>query len=316
MNAYELFLEELSEFKEDYSANLLERLTTIRINYLKALKVLGLETTADGGFIEIEDVLRQVENLSNLGNKIKAIKTYGSKVQRDMLQACKTTHLNEVQNNVITEFQSDFNDFAYAFLNGVQNKIKDESGKRLSNIHDCPHGQEENRTKNALDFQQNVIELLSWLFLDEIRLLSRKEISEEKIKRDGLFKVLNSFDFQSRGVEKIQFGHILVECKNYKKPSYDDLMQIHAYTMLNKIFPIVNQPLCLVISRENPSHDSITYKMRDKLFEKKGNNFLLVLFLSCDDLQKMYDQKRSGGDPFEVLTAQIKKMLDDNVTRE
>jgi hypothetical protein len=86
--------------------------------------------------------------------------------------------------------------------------------------------------------------------------------------------------------------------------------------VLNKIFPIVNQPLCLVISRENPSHDSITYKMRDILFEKKGNSFLLVLFLSCDDLQKMYDQKRSGGDPFEVLTAQIRKILDDNVTRE
>jgi len=41
MNAYELFLEDLSEFKKDYSANLLDRLTTIRINYLKALKVLG-----------------------------------------------------------------------------------------------------------------------------------------------------------------------------------------------------------------------------------------------------------------------------------
>jgi wyosine [tRNA(Phe)-imidazoG37] synthetase (radical SAM superfamily) len=115
MNAYELFLEELSEFKKDYSANLLERLTTIRINYLKALKVLGLESTADGGFIEIQDVLRQVENLSNLGNKIKAIKAFGSKVQREMLQASKTTKLNEAQIKVITEFQSEFNDFAYLF---------------------------------------------------------------------------------------------------------------------------------------------------------------------------------------------------------
>lgn len=316
MNAYELFLEELSEFKKDYSANLLDRLTTIRINYLNVQKVLGLESTADGGFIEFEDVLRQVENLSNLGNKIKAIKAFGSKVQRDMLQASKTIQLNKEQNEVITGFQDEFNDFAYAFLNGVQNKIKDESGKRLSNINVCPHGQEENRTKNALDFQRNVIEFLSWIFLDEIRLLSRKEISEEKLKRDGLFKVLDSFDFQSRGVDKIQFSHILVECKNYKKPSYDDLMQVHAYTLLNKIFPIVNQPLCIVISRENPSRDSITYKMRDKLFERRGNDFLLVLFLACDDLQKMYDQKRSGGDPFEVLTAQIKKIFDNNVTRE
>jgi hypothetical protein len=317
MDTYDLFLKELSDFKETYSKNLSERITTIKIDYLRALKTLGLESTADGAFIEIEDTLRKAENLSDLDTKIKTIKTLGSRVQRDMFQLCNATQLDEDQSRIITEFQLDFNDFAYSFLKSVQDKIMDEARKRLLNITDCPYAQEENRTRNALDFQQNVIEFLGWIFFDEIRLLSKKEIKEDKLKRDGIFKVLESFDFQRRGVERIEFGHILVECKNYKKPSYDDLMQVHAYTLLNKIFPIVYQPLCLLVSRENPSRNSITYKMRDKLFEKKEkNDFLLVLFLACDDLQKMYDQKLSGGDPFEVLTAQIRRMLDDNVTCE
>jgi len=316
MSVYKLFLDELAEFKKAYFGNLSERIATIKINYLKALNVLGLESTADGGFIEIEDVLRKVENLADLETKIKNIQKLGSRVQREMLQAGNARELTDDKNKLITEFQNDFNDFVFSFLNDTQNRIIDEAKNRLTNIRVCPYGQAENRTKNALYFQRNVIEFFAWIFIDEIRLLNRDEIYEEQLKRDGIFRALESFDFQNRGIDKIKFAHILVECKNYKKPSYDDLMQVHAYTLLNKIFPIVNQPLCLVISRENPSHDSITYKMRDKLFEKKGADFLLVLFLACDDLQKMYDQKHSGGDPLEVLTAQINKILDDNVTRE
>lgn len=325
MAAYELFLDELAEFKDTYSANLSERIKTIKINYLNAMHVLGMGSTAEGGFIEIADTLKKVENLADLGTKIKTIQTLGSRVQRNMLQskmlqiggAKRLTDDEYDEYKVITEFQNDFNDFAYSFLKDTQNRIIYEAKRRLSNMSDCPYGQAENRTKNALDFEQNVIKFFAWIFLDEIRLLKRAEIREEQLKRDGIFRVLESFDFQNRRIiDKIQFGHILVECKNYKKPSYNDLMQVHAYTLLNKIFPTVNQPLCLVISRENPSQDSITYKMRDKLFEKKGDEFLLVLFLACDDLQKMYDQKHNGGDPFEVLTAQIKKMDNDNITRE
>ncbi len=316
MSANEIFLDEMAEFKKAYFANLSERIATIKINYLTAMNVLGLESTADGGFIEIEDVLRKVENLADLETKIKNIKKLGSRVQREMFQAGNAKELTDDKNKVITEFQIDFNDFVFSFLKDTQNRIINEAKYRLSNIRVCPYGQAENRTKNALDFQQNVIEFFAWIFIDEIRLLNRDEIYEEQLKRDGVFRVLENFDFQNRGIDKIKFAHILVECKNYKKPSYDDLMQVHAYTLLNKIFPIVNQPLCLLISRETPSHDSITYKMRDKLFEKRGADFLLVLFLACDDLQKMYDQKFSGGDPFKVLTAQINKILDDNVTRE
>ena len=95
MSVYKLFLDELAEFKKAYFGNLSERIATIKINYLKALNVLGLESTADGGFIEIEDALRKVENLVDLGTKIKNIKKLGSRVQREMLQAGNARELTD-----------------------------------------------------------------------------------------------------------------------------------------------------------------------------------------------------------------------------
>jgi uncharacterized protein YbaR (Trm112 family) len=134
--------------------------------------------------------------------------------------------------------------------------------------------------------------------------------------RDGVFEVLDDFYSVDRGIERLRFSHILVECKNYKKPSYRDLMQVYAYTLLNRIYPIVNKPLCLLASRENPAKDSVISKMRNKLFEVDGGVPLLILFLSCDDLREMAETRKKGGDPFIIIKEQLREIQRDNITAE
>ena len=94
MSVYKLFLDELAEFKKAYFGNLSERIATIKINYLKALNVLGLESTADGGFIEIEDALRKVDVISSILAKSSIIITSFS-AKPFTIRPCKVSPSSE-----------------------------------------------------------------------------------------------------------------------------------------------------------------------------------------------------------------------------
>ncbi len=314
METYRKFLTTFKDFKDDYLKELQKSNDLLKDAFVKALDAAGLRSAKEG-FNEIEDILQKLNSLSGLGNKIRVIQQLKYKFEREIInlshRITKDVNKEKAVNDVIILL-----DEIVYFLKNTNKKIIDKTKLSMRSIADCPFGQAENRTNNALEFQRNIIELFSWLFIDEIKLLTKDEITQEQLIRDGVYEVLDDFDFYKRGVDRIRFSHIVIECKNYRKPSYDDLMQVYAYTLLNKIYPLVNKPLCLIISRENPSEDSIAQTMRDKLFEKEGDNFLLVLFLSCEDLNKMVEIKENSGDPFIVLNENIKKIFRANITKE
>jgi len=314
METYRKFLTTFKDFKDGYLKELQKSNDLLKDAFVKALDAAGLRSAKEG-FNEIEDILQKLNSLSSLGNKIRVIQQLKYKFEMEIINLSHRITNDVNKEKAVNDVIILLDEIVY-FLKNTNKKIVDETKLSMRSIADCPFEQAENRTKNALEFQRNIIELFSWLFIDEIRLLTKDEISQEQLIRDGVYEVLDDFDFSKRGVERIRFSHVVIECKNYRKPCYDDLMQVYAYTLLNKIYPLVNKPLCLIISRENPSEDSIAQTMRDKLFEKEGDNFLLVLFLSCEDLNKMVEIKENSGDPFVVLNENIKKIFRANITKE
>jgi len=78
----------------------------------------------------------------------------------------------------------------------------------------CPFGEQENKTRNALFFQQMVLELLDWLFVNELERMDLSEIEDGSQRRDGGFEVTKEFATQERC--GFPFKHLFVECKNYK----------------------------------------------------------------------------------------------------
>lgn len=301
------------EFKNDYLSDLEKYTQRLKSAYIEALKDIGLASASEG-YINVENTLEKINDLSDLGNKIRDIRHLKSRCEREIILLSQKAS-SEASNKVVDIFISVLDELIQ-FLTDTNKAIIGEIKQKCNNISNCPYGQAENSTKNGLDFEKNVIELFAWLFIDEIRLLTEEDIKQEQLIRDGIFEVLDNFDFNKRGIEKIRFGHVLIECKNYRKPSYDDLMQLYAYTLLSKVYPLVNKPLCLMVSRENPNQDSIAIRMRDKLFEKNGDKCLLVLFLSCNDLNMMVEIRAKSGDPFLVIKEHIKRMIRESITSE
>jgi len=183
------------------------------------------------------------------------------------------------------------------------------------NIKTCPFGQEENRSENASEFEKNVIEMFQWLFIDELELMKPEdsEIKEFRLKRDGIFKIADKFELSRCGLQGTNIKHLIIECKNYCKPSYRDLMQVYAYTIMSRITRTCDKPLCCIISRENPDYKTgVAMKMRDRLYQE---NDTLIIFLSVKDLHKM-KEIRGKGDPFSVFKEKMDEMNYINLISE
>lgn len=171
----------------------------------------------------------------------------------------------------------------------------------------CLFGEQENRTKNALLFQKKVLELIDWLFVNEMERMDLSEIEDGSQKRDGGYKVLDEFDTKKRC--GFSFKHLFIECKNYKKPSYRDLMQVFSYTLCYQESKIFTMPLSLLITRENPDTNSTTWKLRKVIFNRRiEKEERLILFIDKDDLKEMVKCKADGGDPASVLKNKIEKL--------
>lgn len=317
---YSDFLKRLEKFSDEYQGDLREHVSRLQGAHTELLAKIGLPSAADG-FLELEDTLNGMKGLFDLGNKIRTIRKSKHKLDKEMLNLSRTSvHHGQEEEEAIDracdQVMSILDEITHV-LGAAERNIVDEVISRMNLIQQCQFGQAENRTKNALEFQRNVVQLLAWLFVDEIKLIKKDDMQEQlHLIRDAVFEISEGFDFERRGVDRIKFSHIIVECKNYRKPSYHDLMQVYAYTLLTKIFPTINKPLCLIVSRENPSTDSVTLKMRDKLFEKYGDRSLLIVFLSCKDLDDMVRSRKSSGDPFLVITNRIKEIYRTNILIE
>lgn len=314
MQDFTNLVESLEDFKKEHISNLIEINNKIKESYCIAYELIGIKSTEEG-FIEIEESIQKLSYFDFVGDKITAMRKLKSRIEKEIKNKVNKAVDDEKIEKAIDKLMKDFDEIV-EIIKSADKRIIQEAKKKIDLIFNCPFGQEENKEKIAFEFEKNIVELLSWLFIDEIRLLTKDELKEESLKRDGVFKVENNFDFNRRNLDKFKFSHIICECKNYSKPSYRDLMQVYAYTLLNKIFPLVNKPLCLIISRENPTEESITLKMRDKLFEKSFGGSLLVLFLNCNDLREMCEKREKSCDPFQVLNRHIEVIFQRNVTIE
>lgn len=315
MRDYSDFLKDLDDFRDDYKKDLRALIESLKSSYVDALKACSV-SSAQEGFLNLEDSLEKAISLSNIGTRIKNIKKLNFRVECELIDLFSKTKDTPEKEKKIDNVLGHLNGIISSMTNCDQ-KIVEKAEERIENIRGCPYGQEENCVQNALSFEQNVIEFISWLFIDEIMIQTNDEIYQKELIRDGVFKVERRFYERESRIQDLKVSHVIVECKNYRKPSHHDLMQVYGYTLLNRIFRNSEKPLCLVMSRENPSEDSITIKMQQKLFEKDRSDPTLILFLSVEDIAKMLESRKSeGGDPFEVLVAQMEKMKNINVTRE
>lgn len=223
--------------------------------------------------------------------------------------------VSQDKKNIIIDEVREQLDYINILLSQNEKAVCEEIIRILEKIEKCPYGEGENRSLNAAEFEKNVVEILRWLFIDDLVLSKDDEdngIKEILLKRDGIFRISDNFDFSRCGLSGINPKFMILECKNYCKPSYRDLMQVFAYTIMSKITRTCDKPLCCIVSRENPDFSSMAMKMRDQLY---SSNETLIIFLSVKDLIEMMEMRRKG-DPFGVIKKSIEVMEHRNLKRE
>lgn len=296
---------EMDEFKDKHSAKIDESTRELKDAYVSVFKKVGCLTTEDH-FLEVESIVQILKNLSNLPGKILKIKNIRKSTETIYKQYSLNAEIsiekvNEIFSPLYGEFERIIN-----YLDGIAQEISRVSKQILEVIKNkCPFGEEENRSLNAKKFERNVLELIQWLFIDELVRTDLTSIEDGSLRRDAAFNVLKDFDTQNYCGFK--FTSLIVECKNYAKPSYKDLMQLFTYTLPWSDSEISKNPLCLLISRKNPTLDSTTWRIRKTIFNKPmGIDTRLILFLDVADFEKMVEY-RSTGHPANVFKEKIEE---------
>ena len=266
------------------------------------------EDYPEDDFTIIEETIKAIRTLSSIDKKIREIKKARGKCRK---------YFKELIDGRNADMREKFRGFEYKIeeiISTAKRYAKSSSKEAKSNyqnIKRCPFGEQENRTKNALLFQEKVLELIDWLFVNEMERMDLSEIEDGSQKRDGGYRVLDDFDTKKRC--GFPFKHLFVECKNYKKPSYRDLMQVFSYTLLCQESKIFAMPLSLLITRENPDANSTTWKLRRVIFNRRiEKEERLILFLDEKDLEEMV-QCKAKGDPASVLKEKIEDLGNWNI---
>jgi len=171
------------------------------------------------------------------------------------------------------------------------NKIKETSFSRKAKI------------QSHLNFQSVVLELLAWLFIDELEIYPKNELEQIDLKIDGAYKVANLFN----PLERIgyEFKNLLIECKNYKEPNYKDMMQLFTYGLLLAYKKHISMPLGMIISRKNPDTNDTIWEVRGTLRQKWPD--LEVVFLDVDDLSEMVNRIKKNLDPAYIMKKKIRE---------
>jgi hypothetical protein len=174
-------------------------------------------------------------------------------------------------------------------------------------LNKCPFGEQENNQRNARTFQQEVMSFIDWLFIGELERMDLCEIEDSSQKRDGGYKVTDQFNTKERCMK--EFSHLFVECKNYKKPSYHDLLQVLSYTLHCVERSYFKIPVCILVSRINPLPKSATSDFRRTILNRPiEKEERLILFLDVKQLKEMLDRKRAGMDPASLIKDKIYKL--------
>ena len=321
-----LILERIKEFKNSYEAELSFKCQSFKEVYGRLIEFIGIEMISQRIMEKEEEFLQPLLSLNGLPDKIYKLNNLKMHLENEILQlttnseiAYKTYHhISTCPNNYncLEELQKYHNDLRahknellvrleelLEFLNLINSQILAQLSSLEEKIKKS-RGRE-----NAYVFQDAVIEILSWLCIDEIKLLQTKESDEFRLRRDGVFEVKDNFYYIGNRNNFINFSHIIVECKNIIELKYKHLMQVYAYTLLNKVTPFFRSPLCLIVTRIKPSEDNIIYKMRNKLLEgNQDKGPMLTLFLSIEDISQMIISRKNDCDPFLILIEQLNQI--------
>ena len=300
----------VQQFLEDYQDELNVLRDEAKSIFMECYDCIDKKNYPLDDFRTIEKKIEAIETLSSIEEKIREIEKARGKCYR---------YYEQLIDGRAGNLRKKFRKFEYKIeqiISTAKRYAKSSSKEAKSNyqnIKRCPFGEQENRTKNALLFQEKVLELIDWLFVNEMESMDLSEIEDGSQKRDGGYIVSDEFDTKKRC--GFPFKHLFIECKNYKKPSCRDLMQVFSYTLLCQESKIFTIPLSLLITRKNPDANSTTWKLRRIIFNRRieKEEERLILFIDTDDLEKMVECKAGGGDPASVLKKKIEELGNWNI---
>jgi hypothetical protein len=298
----------LDQFKSEFKNSLVEYKNKLETCYQDLLRIWNIRYQHEA-YIRFEECIDKINRIFNNPDLEYEIR----KSKHALIPKLEELNYKEsTDKGNVVETLKEHLDYISILLAQSVNYVCDEIDKLHAQIKSCPFGQGENRSANASAFEKNMIALLQWIFIDDLELYDDNDVTERLLKRDGIFRISDNFDLSRCGLGGMNPKYLIVECKNYCKPSYRDLMQVFAYTIMSRITRTSDKPLCCIVSRKNPDNDSMAMKMRDQLY---CDNETLIVFLSIEDLTKMKEMRRKG-DPFSVLKEKIKIMEHINLKRE
>ena len=300
-------IEDIESFKDRYKRELEELKNDARAKIIQTFT--GISSTAMERASKTENVIF-LDKIGGLEQKSEEIRSLKIDLENEFTDLMNNKRA-ELDEKMIQNKRGDWLE-----LIGTLDSIKEFYIKKrheiygiceyiFKDIQDCPYAQQENKTKNALLFQNKVIELLSWSFIDDLKLSDEIKL-EGGLETDAVFEVIGE-DIKSRfGVD---FDHVFVECKNYEKPDYRDLMQLFACTLYCEVTDISKIPLGTIISRKNPKPGDITWEIRRTVFLKKMEHYesRLILFVDVSDLEEIVNCLERG-DPAVIIRSKIEEL--------
>ncbi len=291
---------EIAEFVKSYEEVLASLCRDANEIFIECFSRTG-RNNPDDYFITIGEHMKVLMSFADVKVNISKLRQAKTSLVVDF---CSLMHGKDVCQKKLTKFETKVDQF----INKIHYYQSRQIGKVeniYDNIKECRHGEQENNTRNALSFQNEVLCFIDWLFMAELKRMDLREIEDGSQRRDGGYEVVEGFDTEGRC--GFQFHNIFIECKNYKKPSYHDLMQLFSYTLHCVESKVFSVPLSILISRENPVDDSATAKFRRLIFNRRiDREERLVLFLDDKDLGEMLKLKKNGGDPAHHLKDKVK----------
>jgi len=301
MTAVEDILADLDRFKDDYIKSLERYIDEIQVEIDAAYEFALVKEEIVNTMIS---VLEKLKTLNTPFEKLKYISE--AKMNLEQHHPLKITSKKQLRKKKKKTIHDHFVSVQERigevknFFTQQRKQIAQKAGQILKEIQECPFGKRKEWRKNSLYFQNKVTELLAWSFIDELELLPPWEF-RGRLKIDAVFKVNDSVKNGLKDRWGLQFDHLFVECKNYKRPDYKDLMQLFAYSLFCEASDISKIPLGILISRENPGSSSAASKIREIIFLKKmGEESRLMLFLDLKDLQIIVNCLEKGN-PAEVI---------------
>lgn len=301
---------EIAQFRDEHLTEIDKHSIELKDVCMQVFQQVNYRGAEDFFDINVYPGIQRCKNFLDMPEKTKEIKSIRKTTEDLFKQHCLYAGRSDKANECFSPL---FNEFEriISYLGRTGQEISKVAKRILKEINDCPHGEAENRSLNAKRFERNVIELIQWTFIDEMERIELSSIEDGSLERDAGFEVVEGFD--TKKYCGFEFTSLIVECKNYRKPSYKDLMQLFTYTLPWTDSEISKNPLCLLVNRENPKDDSVTWKIRKSIFNKPmGADTRLILFLDTDDLQKMIGY-REKGHPANIFKEKIQEFKQDTI---